>query len=228
MEVSNTGLGLIKATIERAQSQNPLFLSALKKLVNSSEDELNEFLKKKMTIRENLLRPLFRADEALPDLTGKKTFKKMHNVDLQFGAFDLSRQGICTSPTNVSFYELRQAATFEEMFAALPGDWEQKWFSQHQILAICDRFSDLLADKGKSGTFFLTKKDELSPISLDNPQEKAAVVYVVKQARPGLVMSGLTFHIFPFNYQGSFLPDHHYRLVTPTPISVDVRSRQLV
>lgn len=41
----NTGLGLIKTTIERVQNEKSLFCSALKKLVNSTEEELYCFLK---------------------------------------------------------------------------------------------------------------------------------------------------------------------------------------
>ena len=41
---TNTGLGLIKTTIERVENQKSLFKSALKKLVNSSEKELSDFL----------------------------------------------------------------------------------------------------------------------------------------------------------------------------------------
>ncbi len=225
MEINNTGLGLIKATIERAQNERSLFLSALKKLVNLPEAGLQAFLQEKITIRENLLRPLFQADNALPALSGDKTIKKFRNqinFGLQFGATELSDKGIFTSPTNVSFYELREGATFEEMFLALPGTWESKWFSQHQILEICDIFYDLLADKGKSSTFFLTKKDEFLPIDEKNPQQNAAVVYVVKQFRPGLVKQGLTFHLFDISYQGTFLPEYNYRLVVPVPALMEV------
>ena len=41
---NNTGLGLIKSTIERVQNQKSLFTSALKKLVNSSEEEIGKYL----------------------------------------------------------------------------------------------------------------------------------------------------------------------------------------
>lgn len=218
MEIDNTGLGLIKTIIERVQSNKPLFLSALKKLVNSSEDELKEFLQKKNLIKENLLRPLFQADHALPALSGEKTLKQtceQINLKFQFGALELSDKGMATPLTNVSFYELRQEATFEEMFLSLPGSWEQKWFSQHQIIAICDQFYEFLADKGKSSTFFLTKKNEFLPIADDNPMENAAVIYVVKQPRPGLVKQGLTFHVFDLNYQGPFSPNYNYRLAAP-------------
>lgn len=44
METTNTGLGLIKTTIERVQNQNSLFTKALKKLVNSNEKQLSAFL----------------------------------------------------------------------------------------------------------------------------------------------------------------------------------------
>ncbi len=47
-ESANTGLGLIKTTIERVQNQNSVFTSALKKLVNSSEEDLRIFLGKKI------------------------------------------------------------------------------------------------------------------------------------------------------------------------------------
>lgn len=42
----NTGLGLIKKTIERVQNRKSLFVSALKKLLNSNEKQLAEFLGK--------------------------------------------------------------------------------------------------------------------------------------------------------------------------------------
>lgn len=47
----NTGLGLIKQTIERVQNQKSLFISALKKLVNMNEKQLGEFLGKTVPVQ---------------------------------------------------------------------------------------------------------------------------------------------------------------------------------
>jgi hypothetical protein len=52
--VDNTGLGLIKATIERVQNKESLFNSVLKKLVNSSEEELSNFLNDKRMVVDSL------------------------------------------------------------------------------------------------------------------------------------------------------------------------------
>lgn len=53
METNNTGLGLIKTTIERVQASE-LFTSALKKLANSTEAELRGFLGDAKRVLKNL------------------------------------------------------------------------------------------------------------------------------------------------------------------------------
>lgn len=87
---NNTGLGLIKTSIKRVQNQKSLFASALKKLVNSNEEDLAKFLGE---VRKAILKNLTFLCEVLVGVVtefvvGEKFQQRLKNkvgIQLYFG-----------------------------------------------------------------------------------------------------------------------------------------------
>ncbi len=167
--LSNTGLGLIKATIERVQNTKSLFGSALKKLVNSSEEDLTNFLNGNSGISDkpdNRILRLLTIDKNLviKATTGKRflanaksTFKSY--VDSNFKNWKLDRTSHATPDMPVNVYEIVADETFIQIFELLSNDLDKLCFTQDQIEEFCLTHHDQLVDDGYS-TFFLFKENK--------------------------------------------------------------------
>lgn len=181
----NTGLGLIKTTIERAQNDKSLFNSALKKLVNSTEEELDDFLKRKIEaiaprsiirlISEGKGLKLKALDGSRLICESTKTFKSF--IDADFGNWGINKKGVATPETPIQVHEMFGDGTFMDIFRSVPGAWREKWVSQDQVIEFCESLSGWLR-QGNNGTFFLVKKDENKPIDEKKPEENLVVVSV--------------------------------------------------
>jgi len=186
--LDNTGLGLIGATIERVKNKKSLFGSALKKLVNSTEKELDDFLKRKLEKKEaevktGILR-LISGNEVIKikaldgrDLIYKagKVFKSF--LDGDFRNWGLTKKGIATIEAPVQVHEMVGNGRFLEILQSLPGTWNQKWLSQSQVIEFCKTHARWLR-QGGNATFFLIKKDENKPIDENHPEDNLVVVHV--------------------------------------------------
>ncbi|MGE5425743.1 MAG: hypothetical protein ACM3PZ_01585 [Bacillota bacterium] len=157
----NTGLGLIKTTIERAQNEKSLFNSALKKLVNSTEEELADFLKKKM--EKNAIGNLCCISgkemimiEALDGKAyisnAKKTFKS--GIDEDFKKWGLNQSGLATAETLFDVSEMSADGTFTQIFTGITSDLDKIVMTQAQIIRFCEKYPTWLRHYA---TFFLTK-----------------------------------------------------------------------
>ncbi len=210
----NTGLGLIGATIERVRNEKSLFNSALKKLVNSTEEELDDFLKRKIKpkVNEGILR-LLKDGLAIKALDGsrlickaKKTFKSF--IDIDFVNWGINKHGIATPETPVQVREMIGDGKFMDIFRALPGTWNQKWVSQNQAIEFCETLPEWLRQEGYA-TFFLIKKDENKPIDEENPQDDLVVVYVYVFA------DGLDVYVDRLEDDDVFHGQYRHRVVSP-------------
>lgn len=212
----NTGLGLIKAVIERVQNEKSLFNSALKKLVNSTEEELDDFLKRKITakVTEGILR-LISGDSTLTikALDGsrliynaKDTFKS--GIDGDFVNWGVNNPGIATPETLVQVHEMIGDGKLMDIFKSLPGTWNQKWLSQNQFIDFCETLPDWLRQEGY-GTFSLIKKDENKPINEDNPEDNLVVVDVY------VFSDGLYVRVIRLGYADVLDGRYRNRVVSP-------------
>ena len=183
-KTENTGLGLIKTTIERVQNEKSLFNSALKKLVNSTEEELDDFLKRKIENKtKNILRlisgdhvlKLKASDGSRLICQSKDTFK--YYIDPDFVNWGMNKPGIASAEISVQVHEMIENGTFMDIFQALPGNWEEKWLPQDKVVDFCDTFPNWLRQAGFA-TFFLVKKDENRPIDEKKPGDNLVVVIV--------------------------------------------------
>ena len=212
----NTGLGLITATIERVRNEQSLFNSALKKLVNSSEEELDDFLKRKIDIKikDGILR-LISGDQnlILKALDGsrliyqaKKTFKSF--IDSDFINWGLNKSGIATLEIPVKVDEIIGDGTFMNIFSSLPGTWNQKWLSQNQIIEFCETLPHWLRQE-RNATMFLCKIDENKPINENKPQDNLVVVYV------SVSSDGLDVYVHRLEYDYVWGGGYRPRVVSP-------------
>lgn len=181
-KIDNTGLGLIKATIERVQNEKSLFNSALKKLVNSTEKELDAFLKRKIgaSPQQGILRPISEGTELkLKALDGNRLISKQGKAFIPYfnELWEINKLGVATSETPILVHEIVGDGTFMDIFSSVPGIWAEKWLSQDQVIEFCESLPDWLFQEGY-GTFFLIKKKENKPIDETKPEENLAVVYV--------------------------------------------------
>lgn len=179
----NTGKGLLVATAERVKNEKSLFHSALKKLVNSNEEELAKFLLMRKEQRPCFLR-LISDDEKLilPLSSGSRYIANEKNVfksfiDSDFVQWGLNKPSYVTKETKFSIYEVVQEANLFEMYGSLPGRWDQKIFTQNQILDYCEQFAEYLSGDFAE-TFFLVKKHSFCPVREGKPEDNLIVVHV--------------------------------------------------
>ena len=211
----NTGLGLIKTTIERVQNEGSLFSSALKKLVNSTEEELDDFLKRKIEKQTNGILRLISGGQtlALKALDGDRlickaetTFKSFLDEDFVKGG--INKPGVATPETPVLVREIVSNSKFVDIFGSLPGTWNQKWVSQNQVIEFCEKLPDWLKQGGKA-TFFLIKKDENSAINENNPEDNLAVI------RVRVLSDGLRVYVYRLGHRGVWIGEYRHRVVSP-------------
>lgn len=167
-KLDNTGLGLIGASIERVKNEKSLFGSALKKLVNSTEEELTEYLQAVSVIKK-----LKKSKEIIPlqfisalgkrmvlkALTGERMLYQAKDTFIEISSplSDLRKPGIATGKTSVLVFENHDYSSFEDLFWSLPGTLGDKVFTQDQIIEFC-RNKKLWLKFG-SYTYFLCKMD---------------------------------------------------------------------
>ena len=217
----NTGLGLIGATIERVRNEKSLFGSALKKLVNSTEEELDNFLKKKIENRVKVGISRLISDGHILSIkaldgkrliyNSKKTFKSY--IDSNFVNWNLNKSGVATAETPVQVQEIFQDGTFMDIFVALPGTWNQKWVSQNQIIEFCETLPDWLRQGGYA-TMFLVKKDENKPVDEADPQDNLVVVYVFVHS------DGLNVYVHRLENDYVCYGESRHRVVSPQLLEV--------
>jgi hypothetical protein len=216
MAQNNTGLGLIKTTIERVQNKKSLFNSALKKLVNSTEEELDDFLKRKIepTVNESILRLVSpmggliinALDGSRLIYEAKKTFKSF--LDNDFVNWGINNPGIATPKTLIQVREMIGDGKFMDIFRALPGTWNQKWVSQNQVIEFCETLPEWLRQEVYA-TFFLIKKDENKPIDENNPEDNLVVVSV------GVLSDGLGVGVYRLGHDDVWHGEYRHRVVSP-------------
>ena len=218
---NNTGLGLIKTTIERVQNEKSLFNSALKKLVNSSEEELDGFLKMKLEKKDksNIL-SLISAGQSLvlKALDGgrliceaRKTFKS--HIDSDFVSWGLNKSGLATPETPIQVHEMISNGTFMNIFNSLPGTWNQKWLSQDQVIESCETLPTWLR-QDEYATMFLCKINENKPIYEDKPQDNLVVVSV------GVRSGGLRVYVRRLEHDYVWYGEARHRVVSPQLITL--------
>lgn len=118
----------------------------------------------------------------LNQLAGKKTFAKAKDifsfVDPYFLRKHLKSE-TATPKRTIGIYETVPGSKFTlmEMFAATPGTWNKKWFSESQITKICKHFKHWLRNDGYSNYVLCNTGDYLS-VYEDEPHKSLVVVLI--------------------------------------------------
>jgi hypothetical protein len=213
----NTGKGLLIATAERVKNEKSLFHSALKKLVNSNEEELAKFLLMRKEQRPCFLR-LISDDEKLilPLSSGSRYIANEKNVfksfiDSDFVQWGLNKPSYVTKETKFTIYEVTQDASLLQMYESLPGRWDQKIFTQNQIIDYCERFKEYLSGDFAE-TFFLAKRHSFRPVRESKPEENIIVVHVYAHG------DGLGARAGTFDANITWESALKVRLIIPQPI----------
>ncbi|MFA5109152.1 MAG: hypothetical protein WC458_01225 [Patescibacteria group bacterium] len=136
----------------------------------------------------------------------KKTFRSF--IDEDFKNWGLNKPGIATPETLVKVDEIVSDGKFLDIFRALPGTWNQKWFSQDQVIEFCETFSSWLRREGNT-TMFLCKIDENKIIEEDKPQDNLVVVSV----RVG--SDGLRVYVYRLECVSVWYGEYRHRVVSP-------------
>lgn len=98
----------------------------------------------------------------------RETFK--FHIDHNFKDWGLDKEGIATPETEVQVHEMEGNGTFQDIFGALPGAWEEKWLSQDQVIEFCECHRHWLTDTYLAGAF-LCKINEDQPVDEAKPQD---------------------------------------------------------
>lgn len=126
---------------------------------------------------------------SLPKLSGSQLIYKSdqvfsHFIDHCFFEQGMTKAGIATPKIKVMVYEIIRPTTFLKVFEELPGSWDEKWLSQHQVVEFCKLFPQALPPVD-SFALFLCKKNENQSINQQDPQQNLAIAMVEQTSIPG-------------------------------------------
>lgn len=126
---------------------------------------------------------LFYSDEKLGEFPNSDFYK-----------FDFTKPGKPTPRTQVEVGEMKQKNNLKEVFGALPGNWNQKFFSQDQVIEFCRTFPHLLlqGQTNDNATMFAIKIDDDEPVNEDKPEDNLIGVFVCTSSK------GLRFFLYRF------------------------------
>jgi hypothetical protein len=119
-----------------------------------------------------------------------------------------SELGVATKATWVQRYDVFIKATYLDIFQALPGKWEQKWLSQHQIIKFWEPFDSL----NSHYNYCLVKREENKKIDENNPAENLAVVCTVMFE--GIILADFR----PLDHDNFLITDVGHGVICPLPI----------
>ncbi|MFZ4632268.1 MAG: hypothetical protein ACOYL8_03675 [Patescibacteria group bacterium] len=111
-----------------------------------------------------------------------------------FFQHDFTKPGVATPRMQIEVGEMKQRDNMKEVFGALPGNWNQKWLSQDQVIEFVRNFSHWLlsGQKNDNATIFVIKIDENEPVDEKKPEENLIGVIVCKS------VEGLKFFLYHF------------------------------
>lgn len=196
--------------IQRTAEAIDLFVEALKN--------------RKLAIGFSILRPISKdGGPVLKALDGKLHIYQARNIfnaylDPDFEQESLVNSGIATPSTPVDVNEIVEDAKLKEFFIALPGNWNQKWFSQNQVIEFCREHYGWLG-RNRKQNFFLIKKDENKPIDEDNPDNDLFVVFVSFQNND----RELKVQFSPLDLHVPLDSKYHHRVFSPRIKKVEMR-----
>lgn len=166
--------------------------------------------------KPELLRPISNDKPLIiRELDGTRIIAKEQSIHKSFLNHDfrhwgLDHNGLKTKPTPVQIHEMIKKSSGKDLFAALPGAWNQKWLTQHQVIEFCESFKEWLK-QNEHATMFLVKINENLPIDENKPEENLVMVHTF------VCSHGLEIDVFRFEpaRPWSVNGKNNYRLVTP-------------
>lgn len=143
----NTGFGLIKAVCERAQNENSNFRSALKKLTNSTEEDLKAFLEMK-PVNKHLKRIYADKVFEIGPCDGIRTIANSKNlfhgkINLKKTNLNFKTKSHKTRLTKFEWFRLVSSLDFRNMINSFCEDVnkpDEVMFTQDQMLEITKKY----------------------------------------------------------------------------------------
>ncbi len=165
-------------------------------------------------MKNQIIRPIFGdRNIVIKALDGSRCIYEADDffVSTNLGFVDLLGTGIATPEISVQVNETISKGRFRDFFAAIPGNYNQKWLSQNQLVELCRTRPDLLGRKGQK-TLFVIKKDEHKAINEHNPGNNLIVVSVL--VAPG----GL--RVCDFSFDDDIIWEFSRQIISPKVQSI--------
>lgn len=123
-------------------------------------------------------------DLFIKELDGERLFYSEedlgHFPNSDYYRFDFTKPGVATPLTPIAVGEMKNKRNLKEIFGALPGNWNERGFTQDQIIEFCRELPDWLL-QGKTSdnaTIFPMKIDENEPVDEEKPESNIIAVIV--------------------------------------------------
>lgn len=175
-------------------------IEQLKWFLNLQFQKREELLGKKLV--SEILKPLsisgLDSDLEIESLDGTETLSEAHDVFSSIGnrfmEWETGKPSSSTGPTKPALYELKENATFLEMFESLGGN-ENLALTQAQIKRFCKKYARLLFKSGID-TIFL-------PFNLQGN-------YFIASVRPQRLPEGTkpSITLYSLNFNDTWFPDY--------------------
>lgn len=152
-------------------------------------------------------------DLFLPKVDGNLTINSQNNIFSSVVGSNMSQnvsnhQGVFMPETPIQIFELIHNSQLIDIFEYLPGNWNQKWLSQNQLIIYCEKYPYWIREKGQ-GTLILMKINENEAIPYNNPQDNLMVAGIYKHG------VGFGISIIELNLDFVWNAEEHYRVVMP-------------
>ncbi len=111
-----------------------------------------------------------------------------------FHKFDFMKPSKPTPRVQIEIGEMKKKNNLKEVFGALPGTWDQKLFTQDQVIEFCRTLPQWLlqGQNNDNATMFAIKINDDEPVSEDEPEENLMGVLVCTSPK------GLRFFLYRF------------------------------
>jgi len=168
-------------------------------------------------------------DVAIPELDGTGLIGLMDNnsgffgveyVDMPFIISCQTKKGLSMPATSIDIFGVTgyTSDSYLKIFGSLPGTWDDKWLTEHQVAFICCSLRHrCLSRTPWNATVFLCKRDENAPVDENRPGDNLFVVRAEDHSSSGLYFFWSELEI---NKDGRDVLREQDRVITRQPILV--------
>jgi hypothetical protein len=130
-------------------------------------------------------------------------------ISSEFKKCSLDKNKRATPETLLACYEVGSMEGYGKNLKSLPGNWNQKCVTQHQVIEFCKKSKNLLATAYNASTIFLCKLDESKLVDENCPCDNLMILQVCSYG------FGFQLIYLPLHFKNNLWQNCFHRIVIP-------------